>query len=258
MQKRRKLSYSNIVLTYPLLITLLIWVVFWAEVTFGFNLNSWGIRPRSWLGLRGVIFSPFIHGSAKHALSNTVPLVVLMSGLFYFYRDIAWKVLIFGTLLTGLLTWLFARGHSTHIGASGVIYVMASFLFFKGIWSKNYRLMAFALVVVFIYGSLIWGVFPAEERVSWEGHMFGFLSGVLLAVIFRKYQVEDLEFNQPHNKRKPTPQEIEFLRHFDEEGNFIPTSERKETEALQDNSLNIEVEYKYIPCDNENPNPDTE
>src|SRR5699024_400149 len=132
------------------------------------NFNDWGIGPRTLIGLRGIICGPFIHAGVPHALSNTLPIILLGVALFYFYEGIAWRVLLYGTLLTGLMTWLIGRGGSTHIGASGMAYLMMSFLFFKGLWSKNYRLIALSLIVVFIYGGLIWGVFPGKAHVSWE------------------------------------------------------------------------------------------
>src|SRR5699024_6915368 len=119
-----KLQLKTSTIVSPMLIVLVIWMVFWFEITFGYNFNNWGIQPRTLIGLRGIIFAPFIHGGVPHALSNTLPILMLGMALFYFYDGIAWKVIVYGTLLTGLSTWLIARGHSTHIGASGMAYLM--------------------------------------------------------------------------------------------------------------------------------------
>jgi hypothetical protein len=143
---------------------------------------------------------------------------VLSLALFYFYHKIAWKVILFGVLFSGLLTWLIAdRGN--HIGASGLIYVLVSFIFFKGIFAKHYRLIALSLIVIFLYGSMIWYVFPIRDGMSWEGHLSGLITGFIFALIFRK------QVAKPERYRWETPDYNEeddpFMRHFDENGNFI-------------------------------------
>src|SRR5690606_571298 len=173
-----QLKFSNSVILYPLLFVMVLWVVFWIESVFGHNFNSYGIYPRKLGGLRGVIFSPFIHGSLKHLFNNSVPLFVLCSALFYFYREIRWKVLFMGLLLTGVATWCIGRA-SFHIGASGVVYMLVAFLFFKGIFSKQFQLTALALIVVFLYGGMLWYVFPVNPEISWEGHLSGFFVGIV-------------------------------------------------------------------------------
>lgn len=244
MKTSKDLSFAAAVYIYPILLILAIWITFWMEQSFGFHLKSWGVKPREWIGLRGVFFSPFLHGDTKHLLSNSLPLLLLSMALLYFYRGIAFNVLIFGGILTGVLTWLIGRGGSVHIGASGVVYLLASFLFFKGIWSKNMRLIAVSLAVVFIYGSLIWGVFPGKPKISWEGHLSGFLSGIIFALYYKDYKLleDEIKKEKPLSKR-----EKEFLSHFDENGNFIPTSERikMEEEQSQSNTLEVEINYHY-------------
>lgn len=218
----------------PMVAVLCIWTVFWVEVGFGVNFNDYGIFPRKLWGLRGVVLSPFIHGSVEHLYNNTIPLAILLAFLFYFYQKEALKVLVFGVMLSGLLTWAIARP-SYHIGASGVIYVLASFIFFKGILAKYYRLVALSLVVVFIYGSMFWYIFPVKEDISWEGHLAGFVTGLLLAFIIqaevpesRKYEWEKKDFNEDDDP---------FLKHFDEHGNFIENKEEPEPD--------IQIKYHY-------------
>jgi membrane associated rhomboid family serine protease len=214
-------EFTSGTIAYPLLFVLAIWVVFWVEIRFNFNFNDFGVQPWSLEGLRGIVFSPFIHGDIGHLASNSVPLLVLSMALFYFYRKISWKVLGFGLLLTGLLTWLIGDPGSTHIGASGVIYSLASFLFFKGIWSKNYRLTALSFIVVFLYGSFVWGLLPMDNGISWEGHLSGMITGIFFALIYRKYEIPVKKYEWENEEY--SEEDDEFMKHFDEEGNFIET-----------------------------------
>ena len=241
----RTLHFTTSTLLYPLLLVFVIWLFYWIELRFHINFKAYGIRPHNTMGLRGIFFSPLIHGSLSHLFSNTIPLFVLSMALFYFYKGISWQVLIIGGILTGFLTWMIGRTGTNHIGVSGIVYLMTSFLIFKGIWSKNFRLIALALIVVFLYGSLIWGMFPQKENISWEGHLSGFISGVVMALIYKDYQVEFHESQVI--KRPPTKREAEFLRHFDEEGNFVPTSEwqRRAEEERYDSTLPVEITYDY-------------
>jgi membrane associated rhomboid family serine protease len=218
MNDEEYFKFSTGVVAYPIAIILFIWLVFWFEVRFGFNFSKFGIYPQTIKGLKGIIFSPFIHGDMQHIYHNTVPLFILSMALFYFYRPIAWKVIVLGVLISGFLTWCIGRP-SYHIGASGLIYVLVSFIFFKGVFAKYYRLIALSLVVVFLYGSMIWYVFPIEENMSWEGHLSGLITGFLFALYFKrnipktkKYVWEEDNFN---------PENDPFLKQFDENGNFI-------------------------------------
>ena len=218
MNKEEHFKFSNSVVAYPIFITLIIWVVFWAEVRFGFNFSKYGIYPQELVGLRGIVLSPFIHGDIQHIYHNTIPFFVLSMALFYFYRPLAWKIIFFGILISGFLTWCIGRP-SYHIGASSLIYVLVSFIFFKGVFTKYYRLIALSLLVVFLYGSMIWYVFPIEEHVSWEGHLSGLITGLGFALYFKKKipQAKKYHWEEENYKAEEDP----FLRHFDEHGNFI-------------------------------------
>lgn len=154
------------------------------------SFRQWGIRPREIEGLWGILFSPFLHGSREHLFNNSIPTLVLGSALFFFYREIAWKTLIWIMLMGGFWVWVSARAHTNHIGMSGVVYGLVSFLFLSGILRKHIGLIAISMLMVFMYGSLIWGIFPIKEGVSWEGHLWGAISGVILAWYLQKEGVQ--------------------------------------------------------------------
>ncbi|PCH76597.1 MAG: rhomboid family intramembrane serine protease [Flavobacteriaceae bacterium] len=210
MENEKEIRYSKQVWLIPSLLLLFVWIVYIIELKFGFNFNRYGIYPKTLKGLRGVFFSPFIHGDTNHLINNSVPLVVLSACLLFFYKEVAWKVLVLGTLLSGILTWSIARDNY-HIGASGVIYLLFSFIFFSGVIRKNYRLVAISLGVVFLYGSMIWYVFPVKEGISWEGHLSGFVVGFIFAIIYRKIGLQKIEH---------TYSSSEFDTYFDEDGNL--------------------------------------
>ena len=236
-------KYTTGVIGFPVLFVLIIWIVFWIEVRFGVHFNDYGIYPQTLKGLRGIIFSPFIHSSMEHLYHNTIPLFVLSTALFYFYQKISWKVLVYGILLSGLLTWCIGRP-ANHIGASGLIYVLMSFTLFKGIFSKNFRLIAVSMVVVFLYGSMIWYVFPVKDKMSWEGHLSGLIVGLIFAIYFRrsipqpkKYEWEREDYNEEDDP---------FLKHFDENGNFIEHIEDEPTETEnKDKSSSVQITYHF-------------
>ncbi|WP_372755446.1 rhomboid family intramembrane serine protease [Mariniflexile sp.] len=231
MKNQDHFKFSTGVIAYPIAFVLTIWLVFWFEVRFRFHFNDYGIYPQTLKGLRGVFFSPFIHGSIQHLYHNTIPLFVLSMALFYFYRPIAWKVLLYGILLSGFLTWFIGRP-SHHIGASGLIYVLVSFIFFKGVLAKHYRLIALSLLVVFLYGSMIWYALPLEEGVSWEGHLSGLVTGLVFALIFKKSiaKPNKFEWESPNFVDADDP----FLKHFDENGNFIEHLEPEKEQGQPD------------------------
>ncbi|SEA27291.1 rhomboid family intramembrane serine protease [Bizionia paragorgiae] len=240
-------KFSIDVILYPLLLVLLIWFVFSIEIRFGYRFNKYGIYPQTLKGLRGIVFSPFIHSGIKHLYSNTIPLFVLSAALFYFYKEVALKVIIYGILLSGLITWAIGRP-SYHIGISGLIYVLFSFNFFKGLFAKHYRLIALSLVVIFLYGSMFVYAFPVDEKVSWEGHTAGLITGLLFALIFKKkiakvtkYDWEQEQFN---------PEDDEFMKHFDEDGKFVPTPKpdeiEEETPSSQLSSTQSSPNIRYV------------
>ena len=143
-------------------------------------------------------------------------------------------------LLTGFLTWLIGRP-ALHLGASGVIYMLTAFLLFKGIFSKQYQLIALSLVVVFLYGGFLWYVFPIDPKISWEGHLSGLIVGFVFSILFRKNPIENTKYEWEHEDY--LPEEDEFLKHFDDDGNFIETPPENE-ENNRPSSIRIRYTFK--------------
>ena len=217
MSDKNYFRFSTATLAIPLYFVLSLWLVYWFEVKNGFNFNYFGIFPRTLKGLRGVLFSPFIHGDIKHLYHNSIPLFVLFFCLLYFYNNVALKVFLYGVLLTGLFTWIIARP-SYHIGASGIVYLLFSFIFFSGIIRKNFRLVAVSLMVIFLYGGMVWYVLPVKEGISWEGHLSGFLVGLMLAFVYRSSGPQMHKYDWEKDNYQPDA----FDQRFDENGNFVP------------------------------------
>lgn len=213
-------KFSPSVIALPFLMVLWLWIVFWAGITFGINLEEYGIYPRSFEGLRGIVLSPFIHGSLEHLYNNSIPLLILIAALRFFYREQTFAVLGYGMLLSGFLTWVIGR-ESYHIGASGLVYVLVSFIFFKGLRTKYYRLVALSLSVIMVYGGLVWYIFPnVKEGISWEGHLAGLVTGFVFAVWIRTPEYKKI-FRYEWERPDFNPEGDKFLERFDEHGNFV-------------------------------------
>ena len=179
--ERKHFRYSFLV---PIVFVALLWMVRLYEHVEGISLAEWGLFPRRMSGFLGVLTAPFLHSGFNHLFNNSVSLVVLWGGTLYFYRDLAHRVLLIVWIAGGLLVWLGAR-ESFHIGASGLVYGLVSFLFFSGIIRADTRLMAISLLVVFLYGGMVWGVLPIYPKISWEYHLFSAICGLLCAYVYR-------------------------------------------------------------------------
>ncbi len=173
-------------MAFPFLILLIIWLVWFVENTAGLDFSDLGIFPRKISGLKGIVFSPFIHGNIRHLIDNSIPLLTLLGVIFYFYPSLAYRIFFLTWIMSGIWVWFGGR-EAYHIGASGLIYGFAAFVFVSGIIRNYIPLLAISLLVVFLYGSMVWGIFPIKEEISWESHLLGSLAGVILAVHYRKY-----------------------------------------------------------------------
>tara|TARA_Y100001978_G_scaffold153063_1_gene138331 strand:+ start:1148 stop:1792 length:645 start_codon:yes stop_codon:yes gene_type:complete len=196
MSTQRK--YSIFIL--PALFIFILFVVEWIEHTYGMRFAKYGVLPRTLEGLKGVLLSPFIHSDWKHFTNNALPLFVLTATLGFFYKGIAKEVFLWSWLMSGLWLWAIGRP-SFHIGASGLLYALASFLFFSGFIRKHTKLMSISMFVVFLYGGMVWGIFPMKKYISWEGHLAGALAGLILAYWFKdngppkqvyQYEIDEL------------------------------------------------------------------
>ncbi len=183
---------------YPTVLVVIMWLVFWGDHLFPIiNFYKYGVMPHDFKSLKGILFMPLIHSRNEigHIINNTPPTFVLLAAIIYYYREIALRVFIISWVFTGLGIWIFAENtNSFHIGMSGVVYAMAGFLFTSGIIRKYKPLQSISLFVAFIYGGMIWGVFPTESHISWEGHLSGLITGVTLAVIYRKHGPQTPKF----------------------------------------------------------------
>lgn len=183
--EKYKLFYS---LFFPVVFLMLIWTVALVEYMMGADFAGYGLYPRSLEGALGILTAPLIHADLNHLFANSVPLFVLGASLFYFYRRIALQAFILIYLFSNIWVWGMGR-EAYHIGASGLVYGLAAFLFVSGLIRREPRLMAISMLVAFLYGSLVWGIFPElfpDKNISWEGHLMGMLAGVIFAIYFRR------------------------------------------------------------------------
>jgi membrane associated rhomboid family serine protease len=161
-----------------------LWLIKLIEFEYKLDFSVYGILPRDVSHLQGILFAPFIHGGFGHLAANSLPLFVLSFSLFFFYRNSSYTIFLLIYVFSGLFVWIGGR-EALHIGASGVIYGLAAFLFLSGVLSRNTGLLTISLIVAFLYGSLFWGIFPLKPEISWESHLWGGISGFALAWLFR-------------------------------------------------------------------------
>ena len=202
------------------------------------DLYEYGVYPLRPSGLIGIITGPFIHSTVDfgHILNNSAPTFVLSWLLFYHYRKVALKSFLLIYALTGIGVWLLAR-ENYHIGMSGVIYGMASFLVVSGFFKQNVRVAGISLLVIFLYGSIIWGIFPQQLNVSWEGHAMGLFSGIIAAIVFRGKTHEPVKYRYEVEEELGIEPEEEY---WTEEYAI-----KKRLEKLQE--MNPTIRYEFVP-----------
>lgn len=241
---------------YPLLLLAVMWLVFWAEQLFSVDFHTFGVLPKTIEGLKGIIFMPLLHAEndVNHIINNSFPTFVLLAAIIYFYRDIALKVFVLLWLGTGLMLWLYAENTgSYHIGMSGVIYGMLGFVFTSGVLRKYLPLQAISLFVVFVYGNLVWGIFPIKAHVSWEGHFMGLVVGFLVAILYKGKSVQRPKYQFEIEKEMG-------IEPPDLEGIWLAEQERikaykEEQERIENGYI---IVYDYLPKEEIKPQDDTE
>lgn len=229
--ERKRLIISAVI---PLIFLILCWLIKLTELSLDINLANYSIYPRNWKSLYGIILMPFLHGDIAHLAANTATFLILSTGIFYFYKDIALKVWGFAWVFTGLLTWIIGR-ESYHIGASGIIYAFAGFLFLSGVLRNYTRLMALSLLIVFLYGGMFWGVFPTQPNISWEGHLSGLIVGIVLAIIYRKQGPQREKYSWEIESDEDDPQSSSYGNKTFEIQYHYTSSEHKDEENDAEN-----------------------
>jgi membrane associated rhomboid family serine protease len=166
----------------------LIWLIGLLNWGFDLGLERFGVRPRQLAGLPGILLAPLLHGGFPHLFANSLPLLVLGTVMLHLYPNSALKVIPAVYLGSGVAVWLFARG-SDHIGASGLVYGLVTYIFVAGLIRRDKRAIAASLLVSFLYGTLAWGVLPIQPGVSWETHLAAALIGLALAIALRRLDI---------------------------------------------------------------------
>lgn len=234
-------------LTYPLLAVILMWSVQIVGDELSFSLSKFGLKPRSWEGLAGIFTMPFLHGSYQHLINNSGPILVLGWALYKFYPTIALRSVLGIWFIGGLWLWISGRD-AFHIGASGIVYGLASFLFLSGWLRKERSVAALSLVIVFVYGSLWWGVLPVNPQMSWEGHFWGAVAGFSMAFYFRKkgpqrplYQWEKDEILE--KKREQLMETMVFEEVSSHQG--MPEKKKSPQQLPGDSQKNVKINYEF-------------
>lgn len=185
-QSKKARSNFRLAVRISLVFVGILWTIFIIDEAFGLRLGRFGLRPGSVPGLIGIVTAPLLHANFQHILSNTLPMFISLTATLYLYPNSALRVVPAIWLGSGALAWFFARPN-LHIGASGLIYGLLAFVFFSGILRRDMRSISVSLLVGFLYGSMVWGVLPTRPQMSWEMHLTGAVFGVLMAIVFMKW-----------------------------------------------------------------------
>ncbi len=175
----------------PIYAVAFLWIIHSIQAFTGLDFGYLGVYPRTIFGLKGILFSPLVHGDWGHLLANTPPLLALSAMILFFYRKVAIPSITLIYFLSGMAVWTFGRS-VFHIGASGVIYGLVAFVFFSGLFRRNLKSIILALVVLMYYGSMFLGILPGQDGISWESHLLGAIVGIVIAFLYRN-NVEDDE-----------------------------------------------------------------
>lgn len=219
-------------IVWPMLLVVSIWIVFFLNVRYQLNLNVYGVHPLSWEHWYGIFTMIFLHSDIDHLFGNSIPLLLSMGFIFINFNSSKAKIIVLNVISTGALLFLIGEPGSNHIGASGIVYAFIFFIVTHSFLSKNKEMLAASFTLIFLYGSLIYGLFPEfgkiiGKNISWEGHLSGAISGIVIGFLFR-------------NKG---PQQIALE---DESDDFDDEDYWKLPEDESDNKQNDETKYNYV------------
>lgn len=247
MQNKKSTFGSSIeAIVYPVLLVILIWAMWLLQLEIGGASSSFGVKGQDWSSWRGIFLMPLLHDPyhIDHIAGNSIPTLLLLGSVIYYYRFVALKLVLTSWIGVGLLIILFGKPGAFHIGMSGVDYALFSFVAASGL-IRNYRpLQGLSLFVLFVYGSFLWGIFPIVPQMSWEGHLGGLLIGLTFAIYYRK------EGPQRPKLRYEIEKEL-GIEPPDLEGMWIRRQEelerlRFERELLENKDLNEENKTQII------------
>ena len=185
-QSKKARSNFRLAVRISLVFVGILWTIFIIDEAFGLRQRRVGLRPGSVPGQIGIVTAPLVHANFQHILSNTLPMFISLTATLYLYPNSALRVVPAIWLGSGALAWFFARPN-LHIGASGLSSGLLAFVFFSGILRRDMRSISVSLLVGFLYGSMVWGVLPTRPQMSWEMHLTGAVFGVLMAIVFMKW-----------------------------------------------------------------------
>lgn len=224
-------------IVWPFVIAVVIWLVFFINLGTLYEFNSLGMRPLEWRGILGIFTMPFLHSNFDHLFSNTVPLVLSMGFIFIYFENKSIQILLVNWLLTGILLLFLGDKGTLHIGASGLVYAYIFFLVTHAFLSKNKEMLAAAFILIFLYGGLIYGLFPEYGRligknISWEGHLSGAISGTIFGFLFRKSGPQQAIYFKDEEDDDEDDDEFAYWK--------IP-----QNEEITEDSRPIRIRYRY-------------
>ncbi|MFA7081499.1 MAG: rhomboid family intramembrane serine protease [Bacteroidales bacterium] len=261
MNKEKK-DFIN-ALIVPLGFVFLLWAIKIMETLSGISLSEYGLEPRTLKGLRGIFTMPLLHADFSHLISNTLACFILSFGLYIFYKEFATKLFLLFYLFSGIGAWIIGTSGSIHIGASGLVYALAWFHILSGLIKRNKPQLAFSLIVIFLYGGVIWGIFPEFQpspRISWQGHLGGAITGFVFAIYYKRKAIsiipqEPIQEEEEDELSDENPYWLEYGHHKDiKKGEENKAEEVKEIEEIkeieevkieQEKEIKEEEKFKY-------------
>jgi membrane associated rhomboid family serine protease len=240
LELTRRHFYESI--RFPFVAVLVLWLIHLHQNIDHWDPAQYGIMSRRIWGIPGVITGPMVHGSWQHLISNTFPFFVLSALSIYFYRKVAMRAFWMIYFMTGISVWLFARPVS-HIGASGIVYGLVSFIFWNGVFRRSLRSIILALVVMLVYSGMFMGVLPDQEGISWESHLLGSIAGIFASFWF-KGELEDEELEPDDPFVMETDEEKQY---FIPRDSFEKTKTQRQAEAEEAARLREQQNYTIYP-----------